>query len=251
MLSLKGKNNGFSSVYKILTNQKIYKIYNKLAFSIYFRDRQSEFKKLFREVHNLKLSVNHKVISRNIIEIDELKSDQNLSIRRLFNNNKLLKNFLKQIKKINSINKKVSSRKIINEIDNYVKHSSRHQKINNKIGKLKKYIEVYDQNKICHGDLHLENIFIKKNRFLFLDWDYFILSSSGYDLAMFAYLENLNEKQINKLSLYSQVSMEEINHYLPICQLLDYLYLSLIHKKDNKQMKKLKLKVYKFISNNL
>jgi len=26
-----------------------------------------------------------------------------------------------------------------------------------------------------------------------LDWDYFILSSSGYDLAMFAYLENLNE----------------------------------------------------------
>jgi 5-methylthioribose kinase len=67
-----------------------------------------------------------------------------------------------QIKKINSINKKVSSRKIINEIDNYVRHSSRHQKINDKIGKLKKYIEVYDQNKICHGDLHLENIFIKK-----------------------------------------------------------------------------------------
>ena len=251
MLNKKKKNNGFSSVYKILTNQKIYKIYNKLAFSIYFRDRKSEFKKLFREVHNLKLSVNHKVISRNIIEIDELKSDQNLSIRRLFNNNKLLKNFLKQIKKINSINKKVSSRKIIDEIDNYVKHSSRHQKINNKIGKLKKYIEVYDQNKICHGDLHLENIFIKKNRFLFLDWDYFILSSSGYDLAMFAYLENLNEKQINKLSLYSQVSIEEINHYLPICQLLDFLYLSLIHKKDNEQMKKLKLKVYKFISNNL
>ena len=41
MLRLKGKNKGFSSVYKILTNQKIYKIYNKTAFSIYFRDRQS------------------------------------------------------------------------------------------------------------------------------------------------------------------------------------------------------------------
>ena len=251
MLSLKGKNNGFSSIYKILTNQKIYKIYNKIAFSKYFRDRQSEFKKLFTEVHNLKLSVNHKVISKNIIEIDELKSDQNLSIRRLFNNNKLLKNFLKQIKKINSINKKVSSRKIINEIDNYVKHNSRHQKINNKIGKLKKYIEVYDQNKICHGDLHLENIFIKKNRFLFLDWDYFILSSSGYDLAMFAYLENLNKKQIYDMTLYSKVSIEEINHYLPICQLLDYLYLSLVNRNDNEQVKKLKLKVNRFISNNL
>jgi len=45
--------------------------------------------------------------------------------------------------------------------------------------------------------------------------------------------------------------MEEINHYLPICQLLDYLYLSLIHKKNNEQVKKLKLKVNKFISNNL
>ena len=68
---------------------------------------------------------------------------------------------------------------------------------------------------------------------------------------MFAYLENLNKKQINKLSIYSKVSMEEINHYLPICQLLDYLYLSLIHKNDNEQVKKLELKVNKFISNNL
>ena len=84
-----------------------------------------------------------------------------------------------------------------------------------------------------------------------MDWDYFILSSSGYDLAMFAYLENLNEKQINKLSLYSQVSMEEINHYLPICQLLDYLFLSLDHKKNGERARKLKLKVDKFILNNL
>ena len=251
MLRLKGKNKGFSSVYKILTNQKIYKIYNKTAFSEYFRDRQSEFKKLFNEVNNLKLSVNHKVISRNIIEIEELKSDQNLNIKGLFNDNKLLKNFLNQIKKINSINKNVTSRKIINEIDNYVRHNSRHQKINNKISKIEKYLEVYDQNKICHGDLHLGNIFIKKNRFLFLDWDYFILSSSGYDLAMFAYLENLNKKQIYDMTLYSKVSIEEINHYLPICQLLDYLYLSLVNRNDNEQVKKLKLKVNRFISNNL
>ena len=99
--------------------------------------------------------------------------------------------------------------------------------------------------------MHLGNIIINKNKFFFLDWDYFVLSSYGYDLAMFAYLENLNEKQINKLSLYSQVSIEEINHYLPICQLLDYLYLSLIHKKNNELVKNLKLKVNKFISNNL
>ena len=78
--------------------------------------------------------------------------------------------------------------------------------------------------------MHLGNIFINRNKFYFLDWDYYVLSSSGYDLAMFAYLEKLNKKQIEKISLYSKVSLEEIYHYLPICQLLDYLYLSTIKK---------------------
>ena len=120
-----------------------------------------------------------------------------------------------------------------------------------KINELKKYLDVYLQNKICHGDLHLGNIFLNRNKFYFLDWDYYVLSSSGYDLAMFAYLEKLNKKQIEKISLYSKVSLEEIHHYLPICQLLDYLYLSLDHKKNGERVRKLKLKVDKFILNNL
>ena len=99
--------------------------------------------------------------------------------------------------------------------------------------------------------MHLENIFLNRNKFYFLDWDYYVLSSSGYDLAMFAYLERLNKKQIEKISLYSKVSLEEIHHYLPICQLLDYLYLSLDHKKNGERARKLKLKVDKFILNNL
>ena len=68
---------------------------------------------------------------------------------------------------------------------------------------------------------------------------------------MFAYLEKLNKKQIKKISLYSKVSIQEIYHYLPICQLLDYLYLSLIPKRNDEVVKKLKLKVDKFISNTL
>jgi hypothetical protein len=66
----------------------------------------------------------------------------------------------------------------------------------------------------------------RKIRFFFLDWDYCVLSSRGYELATFAYLEKLNEKQIHKLSIYSKISVKEISHYLPICHLLDYLYLS-------------------------
>src|SRR6056300_5272 len=251
MIELKHKNEGFSSVYKSLTNQKIYKVYNQSAFSKYFRDKKLKFRKIYEEIYQLKLSVHHKVISESIIEIEELKSDQKLTKKKIINNDKLLINFLKQIKKIGSINKKVSSKKIINEIKNYVKHQSQHQKINNKIKQLKDYLDTYNQDKICHGDLHLGNIFIKKNGFLFLDWDYFILSSSGYDLAMFAYLEKLNKKQIKKISLYSKVSVQEIYHYLPICQLLDYLYLSLIPKRNDEVVKELKIKVDKFISNTL
>ena len=68
---------------------------------------------------------------------------------------------------------------------------------------------------------------------------------------MFAYLEKLNEKQINKLSIYSKISLREISHYLPICQLLDYLYLSTISKKNDKKIRSLKIEVEKFILNNL
>ena len=251
MIELKDKNGGFSSVYKILTNQKIYKIYNYIAFSEYFRVRLIKFRKLYDEIYKLKLSVNHKVISNSIIEIEEIESDQKLTIKKLFNSEKLLKNFLKQTNKIGFINRKISSKKIIHEIENYTKDNPQHQKINIKINELKNYLNAYRQNKICHGDLHLGNIIINKNNFFFLDWDYFVLSSYGYDLAMFAYLEKLSKRQIVKISLYSKVSLEEIYHYLPICQLLDYLYLSTTYKKNNKTVRKLKLEVDKFISSNL
>lgn len=251
MIGLKDKNEGFSSVYKILTDQKVYKIYNQVAFSKYFRDNLSKFKRLYDELYKLKLSVKHKVISKSIIEIEELEYYQKVTIKKLYNNERLLKNFLKQIKNIGNVKKNISSKKIIHEIENYTKNDPQHQKINNKINELKKYIDVYQQNKICHGDLHLGNIFLNRNKFYFLDWDYYVLSSSGYDLAMFAYLEKLNKKQIEKISLYSKVSLEEIYHYLPICQLLDYLYLSLEHKKNSERARKLKLKVDKFILNNL
>ena len=251
MIGLKDKNQGFSSVYKILTDQKIYKIYNQVAFSKYFRDNLLKFKRLYDELYKLKLSVKHKVISKSIIEIEELESDQKVTIKKLFDNERLLKSFLKQIKNIGNVKKNISSKKIIHEIENYTKNDSQHQKINNKINELKKYIDVYLQNKICHGDLHLGNIFLNRNKFYFLDWDYYVLSSSGYDLAMFAYLEKLNKKQIEKISLYSKVSLEEIYHYLPICQLLDYLYLSLGHQKNGERARKLKLIVDKFILDNL
>ena len=54
MIGLKDKKEGFSSVYKILTDQKIYKIYNQVAFSKYFRDKLSKFKRLYDELYKIK-----------------------------------------------------------------------------------------------------------------------------------------------------------------------------------------------------
>ena len=72
MITLKGQNEGFSSVYKILTNQKVYKIYNQLSFASYHRRKLSDFRKIYDQTYKLNLSPRHKVISKNIIEIDEL-----------------------------------------------------------------------------------------------------------------------------------------------------------------------------------
>jgi len=249
MITLKGQNEGFSSVYKILTNQKIYKIYNQLSFASYHRRKLSDFRKIYDQTYKLNLSPRHKVISKNIIEIDELNSDHQLTIKKLFNDEKLLKVFLAQTRKINSIDKRIVKESLLNEIYSYIYHNPKYYKINQKIHQLKKYLKTYPQDFVCHGDLHLKNIYLKKNKIFFLDWDYCVLSSRGYDLAMFAYLEKLNEKQVHKLSIYSKISVKEIFHYLPICHLLDYLYLTIVSGRNDKKLKKLELEVDKFISN--
>jgi hypothetical protein len=104
---------GFSSVYKILTNQKVYKIYNQLSFASYHRRKLSDFRKIYDQTYKLNLSPRHKVISKNIIEIDELNSDHQLTIKKLFNDEKLLKIFLAQTRKINSIDRRIIKRKLI------------------------------------------------------------------------------------------------------------------------------------------
>ena len=58
----------------------------------------------------------------------------------------------------------------------------------------------------------------------------------GYEIAMFAYLERLNQIQIKTLSEIFEVSINEIRHYLPICILLDYLYQNVLFNNINKKL---------------
>ena len=111
--------------------------------------------------------------------------------------------------------------------------------------KLKKYINRYPQNKVCHGDIHFGNLLASKEKYYLLDWDYSLISCLGYDIAMFAYLEKLNQKQIEILSDTFKISISEIKHYLPICVLLDCLYQNVLFKRINRKLIK---KVTKFRS---
>jgi hypothetical protein len=65
---------------------------------------------------------------------------------------------------------------------------------------------------------------------------------------MFAYLEKLNQNQIEILSDTFKISISEIKHYLPICVLLDCLYQNILFKKINRKLIK---EVSKFIEDTL
>ena len=253
MIDLKSKIEGFSKVYRIETQNysKIIKVYNQRAFINYFRVNLKKFSKFYSSIQKLKIAPFHRVLSNHILEINEVKCDYPLNNKIFFNNKRLLTQFKEQILLINKVNKKLIDRNLIDEIKNYLKVTKSNKFIKNKIKKLEDYINKYPQNRICHGDIHFDNLVVSKQKLILIDWDYSIRSGLGYELAMFAYLEKFNKKQIKHLSKIFEVSKNEIEHYLPICKLLDYLYQDISYKlNSNKKIDKTLIKKNKdFILN--
>ena len=60
---------------------------------------------------------------------------------------------------------------------------------------IKKYIDKYKQEYLCHGDLHFENIIHHKSKIYFIDLDYVCVSAKGYDIAMLIYQEKMSKKE--------------------------------------------------------
>ncbi len=234
MISLKSKNDGFSKVYRVKTQNynKIVKIYNQNAFTHFFREDLKKSKKFYNSINYLKITPFHKILSEHIIEIDEINSDKSLNKKEFFSNKNLLDQFKAQIGIISEIKQNLINKKLIDEIKNYLDaiNSNTNKSIKVNIKKLESYINRYPQNKICHGDIHFQNLIISKKKLLFIDWDYRIKSSLGYDLAMFSYLEKFNKRQKEYLSQIFKISIAEIEHYTPICELLDYLYQNILYK---------------------
>ena len=68
---------------------------------------------------------------------------------------KLLKIFLAQTRKINSIDKRIVKESLLNEIYSYIYHNPKYYKINQK-SPIKKISKNLSSRFCCHGDLHLK-----------------------------------------------------------------------------------------------
>lgn len=238
MINIKRKNAGFTTLYRIeLDNyKKIIKIYDQNAFTKFFRTNLNENKPFYKSLNKICISPNYKVLSEHIIEIDEIENDYQLTKKKLFSDKKKLRKFRDKIRLIQKIDKKTINKSLISEIKNYLNYKEAPKIIRNNIKKVESYINLYPQNKVCHGDIHFGNLLVSKEELYFLDWDYSLISCVGYEIAMFAYLERLNQIQIKTLSEIFEVSINEIRHYLPICILLDYLYQNVLFNNINKKL---------------
>ena len=238
MINIKRKNAGFTTLYRIeLDNyKKIIKIYDQNAFTKFFRTNLNENKPFYKSLNKICISPNYKVLSDHIIEIDEIENDYQLTKKKLFSDKKKLRKFRDKIRLIQKIDKETINKGLISEIKNYLNYKEAPKIIRNNIKKVESYINLYPQNKVCHGDIHFGNLLVSKEELFFLDWDYSLISCMGYEIAMFAYLERLNQIQIKTLSEIFEVSINEIRHYLPICILLDYLYQNVLFNNINKKL---------------
>ena len=238
MINLKKKNGGFTSLYRIELEKykKIIKIYDQNAFTSFFRTNLNKYKLFYKSLNKINISPNYKVLSKHIVEIDEMENDYQLNKKKLFSDKKKLKKFRDRIRLIQKINKNTLKKSLISEIKNYLKYKNTPKIIGDNIKKLERYINFYPQNKVCHGDIHFGNIIISKKELYLLDWDYGLISCTGYEIAMFAYLEKLNPKEINTLSEIFEISITEIMHYYPVCILLDFLYQNILFKNINKKL---------------
>ena len=185
--------------------------------------------------------------------MDEIINDCEINKDNFFENKDLMKQFKRGINLLKNLKTSLVKKNLFTEIINYkrILKIIFNEKINNY--KLEKYINAFPQDRICHGDIHFKNFKLSNNKLYFLDWDYKVISSLSYELAMFSYLEKFNKSQIKKLSNLFNISSEEIEHFLPICKMLDIVYNYISEKRKSNQISKNKYlnEIKRFIVNNL
>ena len=101
--------------------------------------------------------------------------------------------------------------------------------------------------------IHFKNLKLSNNNLYFLDWDYKVISSLSFELAMFSYLEKFNKSQIKIISNLFNISHKEIEYFFAICKILDIVYFYISEKRTRNQKFKHKYlnEIKRFIVNNL
>lgn len=223
---------------KINKKKAFIKIYEQNMLKMLSMDIGEKHQLVYKIASNLKIIPELLYIDENLI-IQEYIINNKLKKKEFFKD-KNIKVFKKVIGNFNNIDvtKLPKLPKLYEQIINYKKILKKNDFFNTILSNkkyLSKYIDKYTQKYLCHGDLHLNNIIMKKNKIFLIDLDYICISSRGYDIAMLAHLEKLSKKKIKEISYLLEIDINEINHYKPLCMLLDYLW----------QEAQLKLKIIK------
>ena len=255
MINLSKINGGFSSIYRLPVDnfEKVIKVINKDAITRFNRNNYHQDIKFYKNLDLLNISTKHKILSKHIIQMDEIISDFEINKDIFFKKKYLLKQFKVKINLLKKLESSLVKKNLFTEIINYKRILKLifSEEINNY--KLKNYINAFPQDRICHGDIHFKNLKLSNNNLYFLDWDYKVISSLSFELAMFSYLEKFNKSQIKIISNLFNISYKEIEYFFPICKILDIVYFYISEKRTSNQKFKHKYlnEIKRFIVNNL
>ena len=255
MINLNEINGGFSTIYRLQVDnfEKVIKVINKNAITRFNRNNYYQDNKFYKNLDLLNISPKHKILSKHIIQMDEIISDFEINKDIFFKKKYLLKQFKVKINLLKNLKTSLVKKNLSTEIINY----KRILKLifNEEIDdyKLKNYINAFPQDRVCHGDIHFKNLKLSNNNLYFLDWDYKVISSLSFELAMFSYLEKFNNNQIKIISNLLNISYKEIEYFFPICKILDIIYFYISKKRTSNQKFKHKYlnEIKRFIVNNL
>jgi len=255
MINLSEINGGFSSIYRLPVDnfEKVIKVINKDEITRFNRNNYHQDTKFYKNLNLLNISPKHKILSKHIIQMDEIISDFEINKDIFFKKKYLLKQFKVKINLLKNLKTSLVKNNLSTEIINYKRILKLifNKEIDNY--KLNNYINAFPQDRVCHGDIHFKNLKLSNNNLYFLDWDYKVISSLSFELAMFSYLEKFNKSQIKIISNLFNISYKEIEHFFPICKILDIVYFYISEKRTSNQKFKHKYlnEIKKFIVNNL
>ena len=209
---------------KIAKKEAILKIYDNKRAASFSRKFDKNHHKIVKKASETKITPNLLYLNESLIIHEYLK---NTPInRKNFLKSNILSLFKKTLENFHAI-KIEKTLSLYAQIINYqsvLKNKGLFKQVIDNAENIKKYINKYKQNYLCHGDLHFENIIHHKRKIYFIDLDYVCVSAKGYDIAMLVYQEKISKKEIKEISKKLQINHYEILHYIPICYLLDYLW---------------------------